>query len=266
MQSMVRPAAVAGLFYPAAANALEQLVKQLLVDAEVISLPSRPPRAFVVPHAGFIYSGPVAAAAYRMLGVGLAENGWRRIVMLGPNHRLPLRGMAVSGEDNWQTPLGSAKIDLSFIHSLRLRFNLPINNDVHLPEHSLEVQLPFLQQVAKGCALVPVLVGQSDREEVAQLIEYCLGDPENLVLISSDMSHYHSYDEARRLDAITDSMICKKQSILESDQACGCHALNGLLLAAERQQLEIKCLSRMSSGDTAGDQSRVVGYGAYVCY
>ncbi len=266
MSGMLRPAAVAGLFYPAGEAALGQFVSDMLRDAaEVPALPRRP-RALVVPHAGLVYSGPVAAVAYRLLRRSLPESGWRRVVLLGPNHRIPLVGMAVPDEAGWRTPLGTMCLDRGLIAELRERFALAVRPDVHLPEHSLEVQLPFLQTISTDLQLVPILVGPTDTAVVAELIEYCWQDEHTLVLISSDLSHYHSWEEARRLDGITSEMICHADPRLGSEQACGCYALNGLLLAAQHQKLTIKCLSRMSSGDTAGDKQQVVGYGAYVCY
>lgn len=266
MNATIRPAAVAGMFYPASAAYLRGLVSDLLEQAdEPEALPSVP-RALVVPHAGFIYSGPVAALAYRVVARELVEAKWQRIVLLGPNHRLPLSGMALPEETAWQTPLGDVALDVAFIRALQQRFGLPRRSDVHLPEHSLEVQLPFLQLVAPDVAVVPVLVGQTDVQDVAELICYLWQDPQTLVLISSDLSHYHPWEEACRLDAITTGMIVAADPRLASEQACGCQALNGLLLAAQQQALQLRCLGQCTSGDTAGDKTQVVGYGAYVCY
>ncbi|GAA0785679.1 AmmeMemoRadiSam system protein B [Marinobacterium sediminicola] len=266
MSGMLRPAAVAGLFYPADKTALQHLVISMLEDApEPPTLPRRP-RALVVPHAGLVYSGPVAAAAYRLLQASQLGQEWKRIVLLGPNHRVPLVGMAVPDEADWKTPLAITHLDREFIAELRKHFSLSIRPDVHLPEHSLEVQLPFIQLLAPGLPLVPILVGPESAADVAALIEYCWQDNASLVLISSDLSHYHPWEDAQRLDEMTSKMICRADPHLESEQACGCYALNGLLLAARHHQLSINCLSRMTSGDTAGTREQVVGYGAYVCY
>lgn len=266
MTAMLRPAAVAGLFYPGDAAGLDALVTRLLAQApEPPSLP-RIPRAFIVPHAGLIYSGPVAAAAYRTLQQWLPLSPWRRVLLLGPNHRLPLSGMAVSAETGWQTPLGRVLLDRTLIDTLCRRFGLESRSDVHRPEHALEVQLPFLQRIDPELRLVPVLVGPTEPEAVAALIEYSWQDASTLVLVSSDLSHYHPWQQARRLDAQTGEMICRLEARLVPEQACGCHAVNGLLLAAQRQGLQMQCLNRMTSGDTAGDKQQVVGYGAYVCY
>lgn len=266
MSVAVRPAAVAGMFYPAGPEALRVLVNDLLTQAgEPDDLP-RSVRALVVPHAGLIYSGPIAALAYRVLQRELPHARWTRVVLLGPNHRLPLRGMALPDEAFWHTPLGDVPLDVAFMQQLLSDCLLAQRSDVHLPEHSLEVQLPFLQEVAPGLTLVPVLVGQTEPEAVADMIQYLWRDPDTLVLISSDLSHYHPWHEARRLDAITTDMILKKRYQLGSEQACGCHALNGLLLAARNAGLELRCLGQCTSGDTAGEKAQVVGYGAYACF
>lgn len=266
MTGMLRPASVAGLFYPAGESALRSLVSGMLADAADPPVLPRRPRALVVPHAGLVYSGPVAAVAYRLLQRELADCGWRRIVLLGPNHRVPLLGMAVPDEADWKTPLGIVELDRTLLAELRQHFPLAVRPDAHLPEHSLEVQLPFIQTIAAELRILPVLVGPTDANVVADLIECCWRDEQTLVLISSDLSHYHPWAEAQRLDSITSDMICSQDPHLGSEQACGCHALNGLLLAARRQGYRIDCLSRLTSGDTAGDKQQVVGYGAYVCY
>ncbi|QSR35387.1 AmmeMemoRadiSam system protein B [Marinobacterium iners] len=266
MTAAIRPAAVAGMFYPASAPALSMLVDDLLERAKEPEQLPRQPRALVVPHAGLVYSGPIAALAYRLLQRELPRTQWRRVVLLGPNHRLPLRGMALPEEEGWHTPLGDTPLDVPFMQQLQQTFDLAMRSDVHLPEHSLEVQLPFLQRVAAGLKLVPILVGQAEADRVARLVQYLWQDPHTLVLISSDLSHYHSWQEARRLDEITTDMILAREPQLGSEQACGCHALNGLLLAARQEKLELRCLGQCTSGDTAGDKTQVVGYGAYVCF
>lgn len=268
MTTAIRPAAVAGMFYPAGAAALAALVDDLLAHTPEPEPLPRLPRALVVPHAGLVYSGPVAALAYRLLQRELPQARWQRVALLGPNHRMPLRGMALPEEANWHTPLGDMALDRESMQQLQQMFasELELRSDVHLPEHSLEVQLPFLQRVAPELALVPILVGQTDAEPVARLIRYLWQDPHTLVLISSDLSHYHPWQEARRLDALTTSLILAREPRLAPDQACGCHALNGLLLAARQAKLELRCLGQCTSGDTAGDKAQVVGYGAYVCY
>src|SRR5690554_1165155 len=266
MEAVIRPAAVAGLFYPAAADRLRLQVDALLEGAPEPPRLPRSVRALIVPLAGLVYSGPVAAPAYRLLQREQARGGWQRVVLLGPNHRLPLRGMAVPEEARWHTPLGDVELDGVLIQGLVQMFALAVRTDVHLPEHSLEVQLPFLQRVAPELKLVPILVGLTDAEAVARLIRYLWQDPATLVLVSSDLSHYHPWREAQRLDAITSRMIIDRQPQLGSEQACGCQALNGLLLAARQEGLELKCLGQCTSGDTAGDKAQVVGYGAYVCY
>ncbi|MBA4501882.1 AmmeMemoRadiSam system protein B [Marinobacterium marinum] len=266
MSDMWRPAAVAGLFYPEEQAELERLVRAMLASAEDCPVLPRRMRALVVPHAGLVYSGPVAATAYHLLQQAQAVHGWSRIVLLGPNHRMPLEGMALAGEADWKTPLGIGWLDRAFMIRLSEVFGLVASPEAHRLEHSLEVQLPFLQVVAEGCRLVPILVGQTPANKVAELIEYCWQDEQTLVIVSSDLSHYHPWVEARRLDAMTSHMIVQADPQLGSGQACGCYALNGLLLAAKRQGAAIDCLQYMTSGDVTGDKEQVVGYGAYVCY
>jgi len=266
VDSGVRSAAVAGVFYPGEAVMLAQMV-----DAFLAALPEpeklpRCPKAFVVPHAGLVYSGPVAAYAYQQIQHWQHSAGWRRVVVLGPNHRVPLSGLAGVEDSAWQTPLGRVSVDTEFQHGLQRQFDLQIRPDAHRLEHCIEVQLPFLQQVLPEASLMPLLVGQAPVQYVASLIQYLWSLEGVLVLISSDLSHYHPWQEARQLDRATSKMICNLQSRVQPEQACGCYALNGLLKAARAEDLTLKCLHRATSGDTAGDKASVVGYGAYVCY
>lgn len=262
----IRVSAVAGLFYPGQPEPLRELVTQMLEQAVLSEVGYPDPRALVVPHAGLVYSGPVAACAYKLLAQRAAEAHWQRVVILGPNHRMPLQGMAVAQENYWQTPLGEIAVDQDYIARLLQRFDIAQRSDVHQLEHCLEVQLPFLQTVLPNAELVPVLVGPTAAEEVAELIRYLWRQPDTLVLISSDLSHYHSWSEANRLDAITSQMILARESWVEPEQACGCYALNGLLLAALEEGYQVAQLCHANSGDTAGDKTRVVGYGSYLVY
>lgn len=266
MHAAVRQPAVAGVFYPGTEADLNQLVDQLLVQStEPVSLP-RQPRAFVVPHAGLVYSGPTAALVYRQIERWMPLAGWRQIVLLGPNHRVPLSGFAGVAETNWHTPLGDVAIDLDLEQSLQARFDLPVRQDAHQLEHCLEVQLPFLQKIAPEARILPLLVGHTPVETVSALIAELWQREDVLVLVSSDLSHFHPWEQARQLDAQTTRQILNLESVIEPEQACGCQALNGLLLAARKAGLELRCLGQNTSGDTAGDKARVVGYGAYACY
>lgn len=259
----IRPPAVAGLFYPGRPDALRQLVEQLLADNPATS---RPPVALIVPHAGLVYSGPVAARGYNALQSAGPGRHWHRVLLLGPNHRVALRGIAAPDADGFETPLGSMAIDTRGLAELESEFDVQVRPDVHELEHCLEVQLPFLLKILPSASLIPLVVGQVGPETVAKIIEWAWAQGDVLVVISSDLSHYHSYGEARRIDAETDQHILALDHRVRPDQACGAHALNGLLLAAERRGLKIERLDLRNSGDTAGNHDQVVGYGSYVLY
>lgn len=256
----VRKPAVAGLFYPADPDALQASVDGYLADAAKVD--GTPPKAVIVPHAGYVYSGPVAAMAYASL-LPLRERV-RRVVLLGPAHRIAFRGLAVSAAEAFETPLGRIPLDPVGVEgALALsqvkRFEAP-----HEGEHSLEVQLPFLQRVLGAIGLVPLVVGAASAQEVAAVIEALFGGDETLVVVSSDLSHYLSYDEARALDRETSRAIeAVEPEAIGSEQACGRLAVQGLLLVARNHGLRARTLDLRSSGDTAGPRDRVVGYGAY---
>lgn len=260
----IRPAAVAGLFYPDQADALRQMIERLLADNPA----SGPvPRALVVPHAGLVYSGAVAARGYNLLRHALAQGrSWRRVLLLGPNHRLPLRAMAAPDAEMFATPSGSMAVDGDGLAALEQRFAIEVRPDVHALEHCLEVQLPFLLALAPSLRLLPLVVGQASAEAVAAVIEWSWTQQDVLVIISTDLSHYHPYAEALQIDAETDSLIQACSPSIQPEQACGAHALNGLLLAAQRHGYGIRRLELKNSGDTAGGHDQVVGYGSYVVY
>ena len=268
----IREAAVAGSFYPADPGELQSTVHRLLDMVPVERGPA--PRAMVVPHAGYAYSGPVAASAYARLRPH--RERYRRVILLGPSHCVAFRGLAASGVDAFRTPLGDVPLDRVSIDALR-HPAVSINDAAHRPEHSLEVQLPFLQSVLASepqagagkrdslFALVPLLVGDADPAEVAAVIDSLWGGPETLVLVSSDLSHYLSYDKARSLDFDTcqaiEQLDCQR---IGHTQACGATPLCGLLLAAQRHGLQAFTLDLRNSGDTSGSRERVVGYGAWM--
>lgn len=267
-----RPAAVAGMFYPQDPAQLQQLVTTLLRDNPYAEDPAdgQPgiqPKALVVPHAGLVYSGPVAARAYNLLQQALAQGaGWRRVMLLGPNHRVALRGIAAPEAASFSIPGASFALDLAALQRLEARFGVQVRSDVHALEHSLEVQLPFIDALAPSLSLIPLVVGQASPEEVAALIDWAWQQEDMLVLISSDLSHYHAYAAAQRLDQETDRLITSASSLLQPEQACGCHALNGLLLAARRRGYAVRRLDLRNSGDTAGPKDEVVGYGSYAVF
>jgi len=259
--SRVRPPAVAGMFYPASTATLVRHIDALLGAAEV--LPEGPvPVALVVPHAGTIYSGPVAATAYARLRPHASSI--RRVVAFGPVHRVPVHGAAVPAADAWATPLGDVPID----GALRMRAvarGATVDDRPHAPEHALEVQLPFLQRVLPhGFSFLPVAVSEISAKATADLIGEFLGERGTLVVVSSDLSHYHDLETARGLDRTTaDAILAREPDNLSGEDACGYYPLRGLLELARRKSLPVHLLDLRTSGDTAGDPASVVGYGAF---
>jgi AmmeMemoRadiSam system protein B len=257
----VRPAAVAGLFYPDEPRELKSMIASCLKQAVAETTPQTP-KALIVPHAGYVYSGPVAASAYARLAP-LRERV-RRVVLLGPAHRVAFRGIAASSADAFETPLGRVEIDREALSEALTLPRVQILDRAHTHEHSLEVQLPFLQTVLREFRLVPLLVGDASPEEVAGVIEALWKGDETLRLVSSDLSHYLPYEEARRIDRETTGAIERLDpQEISYDQACGRLPVQGLLLAARRHGLRATTLDLRNSGDTAGSRDSVVGYGAY---
>jgi AmmeMemoRadiSam system protein B/AmmeMemoRadiSam system protein A len=257
----VRSAAVAGAFYPGDARALAAEVGALLRNAEVREPRSGWPKALIVPHAGYVYSGPVAARAYRELEN--ARGTVRRVVLLGPVHRVPVRGLALPGVDEFATPLGRIAVDADAVRTVSDLAQVLTHRAAHAYEHSLEVQLPFLQRVLGEFSLVPFAVGAASAEQVADALERLWGGPETLIVVSSDLSHYHGYHAARRIDDATVARIAALASDLDHEEACGATPLNGLLLAARRRGMTARLLAACNSGDTAGGKDQVVGYSAF---
>ncbi|WP_210394591.1 AmmeMemoRadiSam system protein B [Motiliproteus sediminis] len=257
----VRHPAVAGVFYPDNPHLLSQAVDRYLSD-NPCSGP--PPKVLVVPHAGYVYSGPVAARGYNL--VAPVAGRIRRVVLLGPSHRFPLQGMALPGVDCFETPLGEVQIDNLLSYSLEGLPQVSVLSPCHAAEHSLEVQLPFLQRLIPQFKLLPLLVGQCPPRQVAEALEMVWGGDETLIVISTDLSHYHPYDEAQQIDRQTSHGICACRSDLAGDEACGCAPLNGMLLLARELGLQVELLDLRNSGDTGGERDRVVGYGAYALY
>lgn len=254
----IRPPAVAGQFYPAEAARLRTQVEQYLQDAAE----SRGvPRAIIVPHAGYVYSGPVAASAYACLRPGRQQI--RRVILLGPAHRVPVRGLAASSADAFATPLGEVPLDREAIACLLELSQVHIQDEVHAPEHGLEVHLPFLQTVLADFQLIPLVVGEAAPEAVAEVLAQYADDPHTLIVISSDLSHYQDYDRACYLDRATSYSI-ERLRPLPAGQACGRHAINGLLHLARERGWEAQTVDLRNSGDTGGPRHQVVGYGAYL--
>lgn len=255
----VRPPAVAGAFYPADPQELRAQVDGLLAEAHAQALR---PKVLVAPHAGYVYSGPIAASAYKLLQ-NLKPKP-TRVVLLGPAHSMGFPGVALPAVDALRTPLGLVPVD-GELEFKALQFPFVLDEaKAHEREHSLEVHLPFLQRALGDFAVLPLCVGHVSADDVADLLEAVWGGPETLIVISSDLSHYLPYDEARRVDQETVESILELQvEAMEGERACGAFPLSGLLLTARRQGLTPTLLDLRNSGDTAGDKDRVVGYAAF---
>lgn len=257
--TVIREPAVAGQFYPGDKDELGRTV-ELLLDA-VHGGDGEAPKALIAPHAGYIYSGPVAASAYARLRP--FRDRYERVVLLGPCHRVPLRGLALPKADVFRTPLGDIPVDkaaIARITSSRVR----LVDETHEFEHSLEVHLPFLQTVLDAFSLVPIVVGNMRPEGVAEVLDQLWGGPETLVVISSDLSHYLDYDRARAVDGETRQAIEDLEVRgIDHDCACGATPLSALLITARQRGMKVSTLDLRNSGDTAGDRRHVVGYGSW---
>lgn len=258
----VRPPAVAGRFYPDDPAELRAMIEEFLRDvrakAEFV------PKAVIAPHAGYLYSGPIAASAYARLAP--ARDIVKRIVLLGPSHYEMFDGLAATEATAFATPLGAVPVDTAAIAEIRSRLpQVSVRDGAHADEHALEVQLPFLQVVLADFKLVPLLVGEARDEEVAAVIEALWGGDETCFVISSDLSHYLDYATAQTTDSetarIIESLNAQK---LREDLACGCRPICGLLSAAKERGMHCRAVDLRNSGDTSGDRDRVVGYGAFV--
>lgn len=234
------------------------MVEVLLDEAPAASTD---PAALIAPHAGFIYSGPIAASAYSQLAARRTRTA--RVVLLGPSHRVPFRGLALSSALGYATPLGDVAIDSEACREILHLPQVGVLDEAHAEEHSLEVHLPFLRALLDDFVLVPVVVGDASAEDVAQVIETFWGQDDTLIVISSDLSHFLDYESANRVDRDTTRAIERHAQDIRPEQACGCRAINGLMRVAQRRALDVTTLDLRNSGDTAGDRSRVVGYGAY---
>ena len=290
-----RPPAVAGSFYPADPRRLALDLRHFLDEVKPARLPLPNPlvkllanrlspqagkslvipegeganeslrevhvKALIVPHAGYRYSGAIAASAYATLRPLAARI--RRVVLLGPTHRVAVRGLALPAATTFSTPLGEIKLDTDAMHELARLPQVVVSDAVHAQEHSLEVQLPFLQTVLQDFKLVPLAVGDASAEEVAAVLEAVWGGAETLIVISSDLSHYLPAEVSQLVDRKTADEILKLRPLGSHQQACGATPLNGLLLAARAHHLQPHLLDLRNSGDTAGPHDSVVGYAAF---
>ncbi len=257
----LRPPAVAGSFYPGNPVQLAGDVQKLLAAAPVGYTDHRPPKAIIAPHAGYIYSGSTAAAVYARLIPW--RNSIHRVVLLGPAHRVAVAGLAIPSVDFFATPLGNIPLDRAALDALSTLPQVQTSDQAHVAEHSLEVHLPFMQMVLGTFSLLPVVVGHAAPAIVADVLEHLWGGPETLIVVSTDLSHFLPYAQARQVDQATCQQILCRQSTLHPEQACGAFPVNGLLLAAQQHRLKIELVGACNSGDTAGDTSRVVGYAAF---
>ena len=258
--SKVRFPAVSGLFYPSEPDELHAMVRGFLKEAQT---DEARPKALIAPHAGYVYSGPVAASAYARLLNGTDEI--ERVVLLGPSHRVGFYGLAATGADYYEMPFGRIPVDREATEKLLHLPQIMIFEAAHAEEHSLEVHLPFLQETLGVFKLVPLVVGGATDEEVAEVLEHLWGGPETLIVISSDLSHYLDYESARRIDAKTSRAIeALHCTDIGAEQACGRTPVRGLLTVAKKHGMHARTIDLRNSGDTAGPRDRVVGYGAYV--
>lgn len=262
MEQTVRPPAVSGLFYPSEQAVLQQQVSRFLANAGTTEGPA--PKALIAPHAGYQFSGAVAGEAYAPVRA-IAER-IKRVILLGPSHRVPFRGIAASSADCFATPMGNVPVDQSTQAALVARHSdVVYREDAHEREHGLEVHLPFLQALLDDFSVIPLVVGETTPEEVGTLLEELWGGPETLVAISSDLSHFMDYNSAVKRDRATSEAIgnLRYEDVRDGD-ACGRHPINGLLWLARQKGLEGQTLDLRNSGDAGAPRDSVVGYGAYV--
>jgi AmmeMemoRadiSam system protein B len=261
--SSIRPAAIAGMFYPGKPDVLARNVDALLAAATPAATIAVP-KAIIAPHAGYIYSGPIAASIYALIAP--ARTRIKRVVVLGPTHRVAIHGIALPGVNAFATPLGNIAIDAGAVKQLMALPYVGVSAEAHRQEHSLEVHLPFLQKVINEFTLVPLAVGRATAQQVASVIDMLWGGEETLIVISSDMSHYLPYAEAQATDNATAEAILALRTDLNHHQACGATPVIGLNLLAQQRGLKAQLIDLRNSGDTAGDKARVVGYGSFAYY
>lgn len=256
----VRLPAVAGLFYPSDPTELRNDVRRYLTGGTPKRI--KAPKALIAPHAGYIYSGPIAGSAYAQLSE--VADQITRVILLAPSHRMAFPGLAYSNADYFQTPLGEVEVDTEALRSVAGLTQVHLMDQAFQNEHSLEVHLPFLQETLPKFRIVPFLVSDASGEQVDEVLELLWGGDETLIVISSDLSHYHEYSQAQTMDAqATKAIESLNPDGLTYEHACGRTPVKGLLLAAQKHHLQVTTLDQRNSGDTAGPRNQVVGYGAY---
>lgn len=255
-----RPPAVAGRFYPSGQEELQRAVEELMRSAPAAE--GTIPKALIAPHAGYAYSGPIAASAYSTLRA--ARKVIERVVLIGPSHFVRFNGIAASSATAFETPLGSVPVDSRALAAISPMCHFSIYDAAHAREHALEVQLPFLQVVLEKFSIVPLVVGDAEPEEVGTALEALWGGRETVIIVSSDLSHYYDSAAARRLDEATARAIERLDpDSIPEDGACGRLPICGLLQAAQTHSLLVQTLDLRNSGDTSGPRHQVVGYGAF---
>lgn len=263
--SFIRPPAVAGSFYPADAISLSTQIRAFLGEAQFGADADdfrTPPKALIAPHAGYIYSGPIAAHAY--VHIQSLKDTVERVVLLGPCHRVAVQGLALSSADAFTTPLGQVEIDHGLDESILALPQVHVYDATHSQEHSLEVHIPFLQILLEDFKLLPMVVGNASPDQVAEVLDLVWGGPETLVVVSTDLSHYLDYDTAQALDQKTsDAIEHLDYDAIGDSQACGRMPVKGLLEVAKRKGMSVRTLDLRNSGDTAGPRDQVVGYGSW---
>lgn len=261
---MIREPAVAGTFYPADPDALRQVVRAYLEEGRrrMQDAGAVAPKALIAPHAGYVYSGPIAGSAYATIEP--LRDRIERVVLIGPSHHVAFHGIALSSATSWRTPLGDVPLDRAGAAALAKLPQVRVFDAAHADEHSLEVQLPFLQETLGRFELLPLVAGDASPHEVAQVLDRAWGGPETLIVVSSDLSHYYEQAMARSLDRIATAAIeALRPEGLDEHSACGRVPIRGLLVAARQHGCAVRTLDLRNSGDTAGPRDRVVGYGAY---
>jgi MEMO1 family protein len=260
----IRMPAVAGMFYPGDSSELAHDLAKMLGTAAHDAPERAVPKAIIAPHAGYIYSGPVAASVYTLLAP--ARKRITRVVLLGPTHRVSVRGLALPGCRAFATPIGAVEIDKEALDTLRALPQVVVSPEAHALEHSLEVHVPFLQTVIERFTLVPLAVGHASVQDVAAVLDVLWGGPETLIVVSSDLSHYLPYNDAQAVDRATAAAILELATDISHEQACGATPVTGLTHLARSRGLKPELIDLRNSGDTAGDKSRVVGYGSFAFY
>ncbi len=259
----VRPAVFAGSFYPAAPQVLIKNIEAMLNKTSRPIIESI--KAFIVPHAGYIYSGQIAAEVFRQLKS--THQNLKNIVLIGPSHRVWFKGLSVPSAEKFATPLGEIDLNCEQIKQLIKKPQVHVRDDAHQQEHCLEVQLPFIQYLFKQIKIIPIVVGETTTAEIIEVLECYWDDPQTVILVSSDLSHFHDYQTAKNIDQTTQKFIesFDYQSI-ENQMACGSAAIKAVLKMAKQKSMQITHLGYCNSGDTAGDINRVVGYAAYAIH